>query len=93
MSLYVVSLQPLIIRLSIIASSAKQCWYADDAKQWWDELEESGPGLGYFPNSKKSWLIVKPCEEEAARELLLEWLSMLLLKDTPGSCAGLKISP
>ena len=30
MSLYAVSLQPLITRLTI-ASSAKQCWYADDA--------------------------------------------------------------
>jgi len=61
MSLYAVSLQPLITRLTI-ASSAKQCWYADDAtgsgsldglKKWWDELEESGPGLGCFPNAKK----------------------------------------
>lgn len=77
MSLYAVSLQPLITRLTI-ASSAKQCWYADDAtgsgsldglKKWWDELEESGPGLGYFPNAKKCWLIVKPCREEEAREL------------------------
>ena len=53
MSLYTVSLQPLIMHLSI-ASSAKQCWYTDDAagcgslddvRQWWDELEESGPVL------------------------------------------------
>lgn len=78
MSLYAVSLQPLITRLTI-ASPAKQCWYADDAtgsgsldglKKWWEELEESGPGLGYFPNAKKCWLIVKPCREEKARELL-----------------------
>ena len=77
MSLYAVSLQPLITRLTI-ASSVKQCWYADDAtgsgsldglKKWWDELEESGPGLSYFPNAKKCWLIVKPCREEVAREL------------------------
>ena len=77
MSLYAVNLQPLITRLTI-ASSAKQCWYADDAtgsgsldglKKWWNELEESGPGLGYFPNAKKCWLIVKPCSEQEAREL------------------------
>ena len=76
-SLYAVSLQPLIPRLTI-ASRAKQCWCADDAtgsrsldglKKWWDELEESGPGLGYFPNAKICWLIVKPCREEEAREL------------------------
>ena len=41
----------------------------DGLKKWWDELEESGPGLGYFPNAKKCWLIVKPCREEEAREL------------------------
>ena len=35
----------------------------------WYELEESGPGLGYFPNAKKCWLIVKPRREEEAREL------------------------
>ena len=77
MSLYSVSPQPFITRLTI-ASSAKQSWYADDAtgsgwldglKKWWDELEESGPGLGYFPNAKKCLLIVKPCREEEAREL------------------------
>ena len=33
MSLYAVSLQPLITRLTI-ASSAKQCWYANDTTSW-----------------------------------------------------------
>ena len=60
MSLYAVSLQPLIPRLTT-ASPAKQCWYADDAtgsgslngsKKWWDELEESGPEL--FSECKKN---------------------------------------
>ena len=45
MSLYAVSLQPLITRLGVL-SRAKQCWFADDAtgagsveelKKWWDE--------------------------------------------------------
>ena len=67
----------MITRLTI-ASSAKKCWYADGAtgsgsldglKKWWVELEESGPGLGRFPNAKKCWLIVKPCRDEEAREL------------------------
>ena len=30
--------------------------------QWWDELREAGPPLGYYPNSKKCWLVVKPKE-------------------------------
>ena len=68
MSLYAISLQPLITLLSI-RSSAKQCWYADDAtgagaltdiRKWWDELLAAGPALGYYPNAKKCWLVVKP---------------------------------
>ena len=74
MSLYAISLQPLITRLHV-SSAAKQCWFADDAtgsgslkdvRKWWDELSESGPPLGYFPNAKKCWLIIKPEREQAA---------------------------
>ena len=76
-SLYPVSLQPLITRLST-SSSAKQCWYAVDAtgsgslgdvKKWWDEPSTGGSALGYFPNAKKCWLIAKPEKEDAAREI------------------------
>ena len=76
-SLYAVSLQPLITRLST-SSSAKQCWYAvdatgsgflDDVKKWWDEPSTGGSALGYFPNAKKCWLIAKPEKEDAAREI------------------------
>ena len=51
-----ISLQPLITHLHL-ASSTKQCWYADDAsgagsttqlKKWWDTLTEIGPGYGYY---------------------------------------------
>ena len=75
MAIYAISLQPLITRLGI-SSDAKQCWYADDAsgsgsleaiKQWWDELTEAGPNLGYYPNAKKCWLISKPEKVEHAR--------------------------
>ena len=57
MSLYAVSLQPLIVQLQA-SSSAKQCWFADDATgsgtlenvmRWWDELSSSGPALVVFP--------------------------------------------
>ena len=76
-TLYAISLQPLITRLHV-SSAAKQCWFADDAtgsgslkdvKKWWDELSESGPPMGYFPNAKKCWLIIKPEREQAAREV------------------------
>ena len=75
MSLYAVSLQPLIAQLQS-SSSAEQCWFADDATEsgtlenvmrWWNELSSSGPALGYFPNAKKCWLITKPEKEEEAR--------------------------
>ena len=80
MSLYAISLQPLITRLQV-KSAASQCWYADDAsgcgslgdvKTWWDELMVSGPPLGYFPNPQKCWLIVKPEKERPAKEIFSE---------------------
>ena len=59
-------------------STAKQCWFAEDAtgagpleevKQWWDELREAGPPVGCYPNSKKCWLVVKPEKEGRAKEM------------------------
>ena len=78
MSLYVISLQPLIKRLHV-SSAAKQCWFADDAtgsgslkdvRKWWNELSEGVPALGYFPYPKKRWLILQPEFKQAAIELL-----------------------
>ena len=77
MSLYTISLQTLITRLHV-SSAAKQCWFADDTtgsgslqdvRKWWDELSESIPPLGYFPNAKKCSLIIKPEREQAAMEV------------------------
>ena len=77
MSLYAISLQPLITHLNL-SSNIKQFWYADDAtgagsldelRKWWDGLNEMGPSLGYYPNAKKCWLITKPEKENEAKEL------------------------
>ena len=77
MSMYAISFQPLTSLLHN-RRTAKQCWFADDAtgagpleevKQWWDELREAGPPLGYYPNSKKCWLVVKPEKESRAKEM------------------------
>ena len=77
MSMYKISLQPLI-SLPHNRSTVKQCWLADDAtgegpleevKQWWDELREAVPPLGYYTNSKKCWLVVKPEKEGRAKEM------------------------
>ena len=38
-------------------------------ENWWDELREAGPPLGYYPNSKKCWLVVKPEKEGRAKEM------------------------
>ena len=75
--MYAISLQPLISLLHN-RCTAKQCWFADDTtgagpleevKQWWDDLREAGPPLGYYPNSKKCWLVVKPEKEGRAKEM------------------------
>ena len=80
MSLYALSLQPLITGLQL-TSSAKQCWFADDAtgagslvelKKWWDELNNLGPDLGYYPNASKCWLVIKPDKESDAKELFAD---------------------
>ena len=72
MALYALSIQPLITGLQAM-SHAKQYWFVDDAsgagtipeiKQWWDGLNILGPGIGYFPNANKCWIILKP-EKEA----------------------------
>ena len=77
MSLYAISLQPLITYLNL-SSNAKQCWYADDAtgagsleelRKWWDGLNGMGPSLGYYPNAKKCWLVTKLEKEKEAKEV------------------------
>ena len=80
MGLYALSIQPLITSLQV-ASSVKQCWFADDAsgagstteiKKWWDLLSTLGPDFGYFPNDKKCWIIAEPAKEENVREVFKE---------------------
>ena len=80
MGLYALSIQPLITSLQV-ASSVKQCWFADDAsgagstseiKKWWDVLSTIGPDFGYFPTDKKCWIIAKPAKEENVREVFKE---------------------
>ena len=77
MSVYAISLQ-LLISLLHNRSTAKQSWFTDDAtgagpleevKQWWDELREAGLPLGYYPNSKKCRLVVKPEKESCAKKM------------------------
>uniref|UniRef100_A0A1X7SU22 Reverse transcriptase domain-containing protein n=1 Tax=Amphimedon queenslandica TaxID=400682 RepID=A0A1X7SU22_AMPQE len=76
MSMYALATVPLIRRLS--SPSVIQSWYADDAtaagrlqtlREWWDGLVEAGPLFGYFPNSVKTWLLVKPSSADDAKAI------------------------
>ena len=59
-------LTPLIQRLP---GMVKQAWYPDDVSACgelhdlyfrWDQLSQFRPLFGYYPNAKKTWLVVKP---------------------------------
>ena len=66
---YAVNTVPIIEHLSNIeGASCHQAWFADDSTaagkldsvlKVWNELKLIGPGYGYFPNARKTVLIVK----------------------------------
>ena len=67
MAMYAIGIQPLIKHLE--SFNTQPIWYADDStaggnlenlRAWWDELCRLGPKFGYFPNSKKTHLLIKP---------------------------------
>jgi len=37
--------------------------------KWCDELLAAGPALGYYPNAKKCWLVVKPEKLKEANDV------------------------
>ena len=54
----------------LFADDATGAGPLEEIKQWWpDELREAGPPLGYYPNSKKCWLVVEPEKEGRAKEM------------------------
>ena len=72
MAVYAIAIIPLILMIVEITSHAdnitKTAAYADDItaagkiiqlKHWWDTLCELGPKFGYYPEARKSWLIIK----------------------------------
>ena len=77
MPMYALATIPLIKHLSS-TSDATQVWYADDAaatgslsslRNWWDNLNTSGPAYGYHGNAKKTWLETKDSCLERARDI------------------------
>ena len=67
MAMYTLAVVPLVRSISTRGES--QVWFADDAsaggrllalRLWWDALVQQGPFYGYFPNARKTWLLVTP---------------------------------
>ena len=78
MAMYAIGLSVLQDSLAFEKTNIKSVAYADDyigagtiqnLHEWWYKLENMGKKFGYITNAEKSWLIVKPAKEEAAREL------------------------
>ena len=74
MPIYVLATVSLLTKVS--TKETPQVWYANDAaaggklnflRQWWNKLNTFGSFFGYLPNAKKSWLIVKEGNIDAAR--------------------------
>lgn len=77
MSLYALSLQPLITHLNL-SSNSKQSWCAADVtgagsleelKKWSHGLNEIRPSMGCYPDAKKFWLVTKPEKENEPMEV------------------------
>ena len=67
MSMLPISVIPLIKELTT-TPEIKQVCYADDATadgsinglwEWWSVPSEHGPAFSYYPNPRKTWIIVK----------------------------------
>ena len=59
MPLYALHVVPLISK----SLSVHQIWYATAVGKLhtlWDYLQSIGPGIGYFPQAVKIWLLIKP---------------------------------
>ena len=69
-----------IIR-AVQTTSTTQAWFADDVASsghllrlhyWWDSLVQLGPKYGYFPNTLKTRLLVKPDKMTEAEEIFAD---------------------
>ena len=76
MAMFALATVPLIRKIAIPGSV--QAWFADDSasggkltslRQWWDLLSRNGPNYGYYPNAKKTFLLVKNAKKAEAGEV------------------------
>ena len=77
MAFYALATMPLIGHITGECHNASNVWYVDDAAaigkckpfhDFWTSLTASGPEYGYFPNARKTILLVKPSAELEARQ-------------------------
>lgn len=77
MPLYALATLPIINKLKK-EQAITQCWYADDSsaqgklknlRQWWDKMNKIGPEYGYFPQDKKSYLIISESDKQTAQQI------------------------
>ena len=91
MAVYAIGLTPLLTELlSTIAEIEDQmAAFADDItsvgklvslRSWWNQITTIGPHFGYYPQPKKSWLIVKESEYENAKAIF-EGTNIQISKD------------
>ena len=81
MGFYAVSTIPLSQMVNVERArdgTVKNIFYADDGggggtldelSCWWKDIQNQGPIFGYFPNSSKTWLIVKEQHLKRAKQL------------------------
>ena len=101
MALYAVATVPLIQRLQESHDQVRQAWYADDdaaggsitcLADYWDDIQRIGPGYGYYPNPKKTVLLVKP-EFEATAQRLFSSSGVIIKTDGNRHLGGVIGSP
>ena len=77
MAMYALGTFPLIHR-SNPSKLIQQVWYADDGSaggslsnllDWWHQLTDLGPKFGYYPNTRKSILLIKPDHLDTTQQL------------------------
>ena len=81
MPVYAIGITPLLEAIkpgTMNMSRVRHVAFADDLGgagelmhlRNWNNVVTFGPLLGYHPNASKSWLVVKPIEEEKARQII-----------------------
>ena len=81
MAMYALGLSALLEEIKYETTEIKNVAFADDLtgagkieklKAWWDLISTRGSQVGYLPNARKSFLIVKPEHFEHAKEIFAD---------------------